>query len=121
MYPPIAPRYLGALGLLLLFLFVLLQLGVIEAAYYKLGMSYRAILGLLLLSVFGSYINIPVASTPAGWLVHDREVIINGVPYVIPHIVQIGRSVIAVNVGGALLPALLSIYLLVRVGGVLLQ
>jgi uncharacterized membrane protein len=117
MYPPIALRYLGVFGLVLLFLFVLLELEVIEVVYAKLGMSPRAIVSLLLLTIFGSYINIPVTSTPAEQLVHDQELFVNGIPYIIPHIVQVGRTVIAVNVGGALIPALVSIYLLIRAGG----
>jgi uncharacterized membrane protein len=117
MYPPIDPLYLGVLGLVLLFLFVLLELEVIEVVFHKLGISHRAIVSLLLLTILGSYINIPVASIPAEQLVHDQELVVNGIPYIIPHVVQVGRTVIAVNVGGALIPALLSIYLLVRAGG----
>ena len=117
MYPPIALRYLGVFGLAALFLFALLELEIIEVVYHKLGISHRAIVSLLLLTILGSYVNIPVASTRAERLVHDQEVVANGIPYIAPHVVQAGRTVIAVNVGGALIPALLSIYLLLRVGG----
>jgi len=34
MYPPMAFRYLGVFGLLLLFLFVLIELQIIEVAYH---------------------------------------------------------------------------------------
>ncbi len=117
MYPPIAPRYLGAFGVALLLLFALLELEVIEVVHHKLGISHRAIIGLLLLTILGSYINIPVASTAAKELVHDQELVANGIPYIVPQVVEVGRTVIAVNVGGALIPALLSVYLLLRVGG----
>ena len=117
MYPPIALRYLGVFGLAALFLLALLELQIIEAAYHKLGMSHRAIVSLLLVTILGSYINIPVSSTPAEQLVHDQEVVVNGIAYIVPQVVQVGRTVIAINVGGALIPALLSIYLLLRVGG----
>ncbi len=117
MYPPIALRYLSVFGLAALFLLALLELQIIEAAYHKLGMSHRAIVSLLLVTILGSYINIPVSSTPAEQLVHDQEVVVNGIAYIVPQIVQVGRTVIAINVGGALIPALLSIYLLLRVGG----
>jgi hypothetical protein len=53
MYPPIALRYLGVFGLAALFL---LELQIIEAAYHKLGMSHRAIVSLLLVTIPGSYI-----------------------------------------------------------------
>ncbi len=117
MYPPVALRYLGVFGLAALFLLALLELQIIEAAYHKLGMSHRAIVTLLLVTILGSYINIPVSSTPAAQLVHDQEVVVNGIAYIVPQVVQVGRTVIAINVGGALIPALLSIYLLLRVGG----
>lgn len=69
-YPPIAPLprcardatslcVTGALGY--------------RGGLYKLGVSYQAILGLWLLSVFGSYINIPVASTPDGGGTRSRS------------------------------------------------
>jgi uncharacterized membrane protein len=117
MYPPMAPRYLGVFGLLLVFLFALIELQIIEVAYYKLGISRRAMASLLLLTILGSYINIPIISFPAEQLVQDQELIVNGMPYLVPRAVEVGRSVIAVNVGGALIPVLLSVYLLVRVGG----
>jgi|HubBroStandDraft_1064217.scaffolds.fasta_scaffold277503_2 hypothetical protein len=53
MYPPIALRYLGVFGLAALFL---LELQIIEAAYHKQGMSHRAIVSLLLVTILGSYI-----------------------------------------------------------------
>jgi uncharacterized membrane protein len=117
MYPPMAPRYLGVFGLFLIFLFVLIELQIIEVAYYKLDISRRAMTSLLLLSILGSYINIPIVAFPAEQLVQDQELIVNGIPYLVPHAVEGGRSVSAVNVGGALIPTLLSIHLLVHVGG----
>ena len=117
MYPPIALRYLGVFGLVALFLFALLELQVIEVVFSRLGISHRAIVSLLLLTILGSYINIPIATIAAQQLVHDQELVVNGIPYIVPHIAQAGKTVIAINVGGALIPAVLSIYLLVRVGG----
>jgi uncharacterized membrane protein len=115
MYPPISAPFLGLFGLVLVFLFALLELEIIEVAFHKLGMSHRAIVGLLLLTIFGSYINIPVGAIAAKKLVHNTTVIINGIPYVVPHVVEAGRTVVAINVGGALIPSLLSLYLLGRV------
>ena len=117
MYPPIAPRYLGVFGLVLVFLFVLLEFQIIQVVYHKLGISHRAIVALLLMTILGSYINVPVAAIPAQNLIHDQVVVVNGMPYIVPHVVALGRTVIAINVGGALIPAILSIYVLVRIGG----
>jgi len=117
MYPPIALPYLGLLGLALVILFVLLEMEVIEVVYHKLGISHRAIVSLLLVTIMGSYVNIPVAALPAKQLVQNQMLTVNGIPYVVPHVAQVGRTVIAVNVGGALIPAPLSVYLMLKVGG----
>jgi uncharacterized membrane protein len=119
MYSPLTLPFLGLLVFALLILFVLLEIGVIEAAYQKLGMSHRAVSGLLMLTIFGSYINIPVGSIAAKELLHDRVVIVNGMEYVVPQVQAVGHTIIAVNLGGAVIPILLSVYLLWRVGGFL--
>jgi len=117
MYSPLTLPFLGLLGLALLFLFAMLEIGVIQSAYHKLGMSHRAISGLLMLTILGSYINIPLGSIASGPLIHDRVIVVNGIEYVVPHVQEAGRTIIAINVGGALIPILLSAYLLWRVGG----
>jgi uncharacterized membrane protein len=119
MYSPLTLPFLGLLGLALVFLFVMLEIGVIESAYHKLGMSHRAITGLLMLTMFGSYINIPIGSIASRALIHDRIIAANGIDYVVPHVQEAGRTIIAINLGGALIPLLLSAYLLWRVGGIM--
>lgn len=119
LYSPLTLPYLGLLGFLLAIVIVMIEIGVIEAAYEKLGMSHRAITGLLLLTIFGSYVNIPVAAIHAGYLMHNRVIIANGIPYVVPDVQSAGRTLIAINVGGALIPILLTAWLLIRVGGTL--
>jgi uncharacterized membrane protein len=110
---------MGLLGLLLIVVFALLEIGVIEAAYYKLGMSHRTITVLLMLTIMGSYLNLPIGTIGSGNLMHNTVVIANGVAYVVPGVRQVDHTVIAVNVGGALIPVLVAGYLLVRVGGLL--
>jgi uncharacterized membrane protein len=119
MYSPLTFPFLGLLGLVLVLLFVMLEIGVIESAYHKLGMSHRAISGLLMLTIVGSYINIPVGSIASDALIHDRVIVVNGIEYVVPHVQEAGRTIIAINLGGALIPILLSAFLLWRVGGLL--
>jgi uncharacterized membrane protein len=119
MYSPLTLPFLGLLGLALIFIFALLEIGVIEAAYHKLGMSHRAITGLLLLTIFGSYVNIPIGAIHTASLIHDRVIIVNGMPYVVPQVQAAGHTVLAINFGGALIPILLSAYLLWRIGGVI--
>jgi uncharacterized membrane protein len=49
-------------------------------------------------------------------MVSGQEVTFFGMRYVIPRVEEWPRTVIAVNVGGAVIPTLLSLYLLVKTG-----
>jgi uncharacterized membrane protein len=69
---------------------------------------------LLFLSLVGSYVNIPVAELPPEEVISNREVSYFGISYVVPQVEEWPRTIIAVNVGGALIPTFLSLYLLVK-------
>ncbi|HLH75323.1 MAG TPA: DUF1614 domain-containing protein [Candidatus Binataceae bacterium] len=119
MYPPVSSPMLGLLALLLIVLVAFIEIGVIEYAYARLGISHRAITSLLLLTIAGSLINIPVASVSTRQMVAGQTIYVFGVPYVSPPVISVGHTVIAINLGGALIPTLLSLYLLLRLGGLL--
>jgi uncharacterized membrane protein len=110
--------HVGLLGILLLFLIAMLEVGIIESAYQKLGMSHRAVTLLLFLSIFGSYINIPIAtvstSSPAPAVYHHHIYNLSYIPALRPNP---DDTIITINVGGAVIPVLLSAYLLMRFGG----
>jgi uncharacterized membrane protein len=111
-----SPLHIGLLGVVLLFLIAMLEVGIIESAYQKLGMSHRAVTLLLLLSIFGSYINIPIATISSPPVVHHYDVYnLNYIPGLLPNP---GDTIVAVNLGGAVIPVFLSAYLLMRVGGI---
>src|SRR5437879_7587823 len=74
----------------------------------------RYVMVILLLSLFGSSINIPVAHLPGEEVLTPRVVEVSGVRYIIPEIQETRGTIIAVNVGGALIPTLLSLYLLIK-------
>ena len=113
-----SPVHVGLLGVILLFLIAMLEIGIIESAYYKLGMSHRAITSLLLLSIFGSYINIPIARISAAPILQQYHHHVYNLSY-IPGLLPVsGDTIVAINLGGAVIPVLLSVYLLLRVGGV---
>ncbi len=111
-----SPVHIGLLSIVLLFLIAILEVGIIESAYQKLGMSHRAVTLLLLLSIFGSYINIPVATISSPPVVHHHH--IYNLSYIRALLPNPDDTIIAVNLGGAVIPVLLSAYLLMRVGGV---
>jgi uncharacterized membrane protein len=95
-------------------LVLLIQLGILRYAYIRIGISSRAALLLLLGSLIGSYVNIPVAELAEQQIMSGREITYFGVHYVVPVVVDWPGTVVAVNVGGALIPSLMSIYLLVK-------
>jgi uncharacterized membrane protein len=113
-YIPLAVPFFIALFLFFLFVVVLIELRILEYAYEKVGVDRRYIFLLLLLSIMGSYINIPVFQLPPETLLTPRIVDFFGMRYVIPAATERPGTVIAVNLGGAVIPAILSIYLVAR-------
>jgi uncharacterized membrane protein len=112
-YFPISPFFLLLLFVALALVVALIQLKVITYAYEKIGVPREYVFTILLLSLFGSAINIPIAEMPARNIVVERHVDFLGVRYIIPQIEHHGRTILAVNLGGALIPVGLSIYLLI--------
>jgi uncharacterized membrane protein len=113
-YLPLALSHFSILALILLVLVAWIEVQALRSAYMSMGLSRHAAVLLLLASLGGSYLNIPVAQLPAQHIVSDREVWFFGMHYVIPEVISQPGTVIAVNVGGALIPGLLSLYLYVR-------
>jgi uncharacterized membrane protein len=111
-YLPLAPAFFAILAGIFLILVVLIQIRVLRYAYMTLGISSGAALLLLLGSLVGSYINIPVAHLPNRIVQSGQVVSFFGMRYVVPVAKQWPGTVIAVNVGGAVIPGLLSLYLL---------
>ena len=113
-YLPLAPPFFLLLVALFIALLLLIQLGLLRYAYMSLGMSSGAALFLLFASLIGSYFNIPVAYLPEQRLLSGQEIDFFGMRYVIPYVRQSPGTLIAVNVGGAVIPVILSTYLLLR-------
>jgi uncharacterized membrane protein len=114
-YLPLSPQYFSFLVIVFLILIALIQIQALRFVYTRLGISAPAALLLLFASLVGSYINIPIAELPAQRVIINEPVVsFFGVPYVIPRAVDWPGTIIAVNVGGALVPGLLSLYLLAR-------
>jgi uncharacterized membrane protein len=65
-------------------------------------------------SLLGSYFNIPILHLPAETVLSGREVDFFGMRYAVPVVVQWPGTIIAVNVGGAIIPSLTSLYLMAR-------
>jgi uncharacterized membrane protein len=109
-------------GLPLLFLLLLLlsllvlfiKLRVLAYAYRKVGVHPRYMLAVLLLTLAGGHVNIPLYAVPVGQLAAPQEVRRFARTYRVPDAVREGSTVVGINVGGALIPIAVSIYLLRR-------
>jgi uncharacterized membrane protein len=93
---------------------VWIEVRAFRLASMRLGLGSSAALILLLASLAGSYLDIPVAQLPARHIVSRHLISFFGMDYVVPTVVDWPGTVIAVNVGGAVIPGLLSLYLFVR-------
>jgi uncharacterized membrane protein len=113
-YLPFAlPFFLFFFGLFV-FLLVLIQLHVLHYAYAKLGLSSGAALLVLLASLIGSYFNIPVTELSQREVRSGEVIEFFGMRYIVPVVTDWPKTVIAVNIGGAVIPTLLSLYLLIK-------
>jgi uncharacterized membrane protein len=113
-YLPLSPAFFTILVGLFILLTILIEVGILRYAYMRLGISSRAALILLLVSLIGSYVNIPVAELPDQHILSGQEIDVFGMRYMVPVVVDWPGTIIAINVGGALIPTLVSLYLLAR-------
>jgi uncharacterized membrane protein len=115
-YIPFSLTFLLLLILVLIFGLTFLFIGGIISAFMKIGFSIEDAFLILLLSLVGSSINIPLTTlrsdTP---VVQETYIRVFGVAYRVPfRRVTRNETTIAVNVGGAVIPILISAYLLLK-------
>jgi uncharacterized membrane protein len=110
---PLTPLFLFGLFVIAV-LVASVEIGVLRYAYQRIGIARRHVFAVLLATLLGSYVNIPVAELPPENVLSNQVVSFYGIEYVIPRVQEWPRTIIAVNVGGALIPTLLSLYLLVK-------
>lgn len=113
-YLPLTPVLFSFLVFLFIGLVILIQLRILRYAYMRLGVSPGAALMLLFGSLIGSYFNIPITVLPGQTVQSGQIVDFFGMQYVVPYVVSSPGTVIAVNVGGAVIPTLMSTYLVIR-------
>jgi uncharacterized membrane protein len=113
-YIPIALPFFLLFWLLVGFIVVLIQIGILQYVFESMGVSRRYMFSLLVLCLLGSYVNIPVAQLPPEQMRSGEIVSFYGMRYVVPVLVTRPGTVIAVNLGGAVIPVILSIYLMAK-------
>jgi uncharacterized membrane protein len=110
-YLPMTPGFFAIL--IGIFLFVII-LRLVRYAFESLGVSSGTAMFLLLASLVGSIFNIPIAELPPERVMSDQVVNFFGMHYAVPVVSHWAGTVIAVNVGGAVIPTLMSLYLLAK-------
>jgi uncharacterized membrane protein len=113
-YLPLTPGLFSILVLLFAGLIILIQLRILRYAYMKLGVGPGMALALLFGSLIGSYFNIPVTVLPGQTIQSGEVVDFYGMRYVVPVVSSWPGTVLAVNIGGAVIPTLMSTYLVLR-------
>jgi uncharacterized membrane protein len=110
-FPPLIFLLMLAFFLAALLLLPFLLLGIIGGAFIKLGLSPSLMFWLLVFTLIGSMVNIPIYTLKSGESLGDSVVSYYGMRVRLPRPPHPGQTVLAVNVGGAVIPTALSLYL----------
>jgi uncharacterized membrane protein len=92
----------------------LIQIGIMRYVYLRLGISPTSAMLLLFGSLLGAYVNIPLYHIPEETVVVRQQVDFFGMEYAVPTEVDWPGMIVAINLGGAVIPTLLSLYLLAK-------
>ncbi len=108
--------FIALLFVMLAGLLILISFDLIGLAFRKLGFSPIYSVLLLFLSLIGSYMNIPVKEiTSREPLISGRVIDYYWFKYIIPPVEVERRTLIAINLGGAVIPVFISVYLFTKV------
>jgi uncharacterized membrane protein len=113
-YLPLGLPHFSLLAVIWFVAVMWIEVRAFRLATMRIGLGSTAALILLLASLAGSYLNIPVTQLPEQQIVSGQIISFFGMDYVVPTVTDWPGTVIAVNVGGAVIPGLLSLFLLIR-------
>ena len=113
-YVPLSGGIAALFFAILVALAILIQIGLLNRLSSALGLDPFVVLFILFASLLGSYINLPLVRLPEERVVSREVVEIMGVPFLAPVAVDWPGTILAINVGGAVIPIALSVYLLMR-------
>lgn len=105
------PVRLLLLAVAIAFLVVFVQIGVLQVTFHKLGLSADSAALLLMVTLFGSMLNLPLFTVPTDPAAQEKR--LHELPRMLLKRIQVipGKTIIAVNVGGCVVPAAFSLYL----------
>jgi uncharacterized membrane protein len=113
-FPPLVFLFMLLFFAFALVLLPFLWVGLIGNAFIKLGLSPAMIFWLLIFTLLGSLVNIPLTRLPGEEVMVEEEIRYFGMRVRLPRQRLRHQTVLAVNVGGALIPLGLSLFLLTR-------
>ena len=111
MRPPFSAYQFLFLLFILVLVVIIIQVGAFTMALEKLGLSAHSAMLLLACTLMGSAINLPLFSMKAEEPSEEARQIFNGLLFGRP-LPFTGKTIVAVNVGGALIPVSFSGYLI---------
>lgn len=111
-YPRVKASFTVLLFMTLVVLFILISINLSGMAFMKLGFPPEYSVYFLFLSLLGSYVNIPIKKVMSDVpIISGQKIDFHWSSYVASP-VDIGRSTsIAVNLGGAVIPVVMSVFL----------
>ena len=114
-FSPLGILFFIFLVFIAIFLFIFIHIGLITIAFERLGLSEFQAFSFLLISLLGSNINFPIKRIKGPPVSPPQDVVrFFGVPYRIPEPASSGDTIIAINLGGAIVPFILSCYLMAQ-------
>jgi uncharacterized membrane protein len=112
LYAPLGMGFFVALTIAGLLIIGLVALDALSYVHHRIGISIGWMAIILAAALLGSTINIPVARLPAEVRQESATVTWFGVTYRVPLAIRTRSTTIAVNVGGAIVPTAVAIYLI---------
>ena len=122
-YNPLGIIFALVLVVLLFFAVSILFLGVVSTAFTRVGFHWQDALTFMAISFIGSGINLPLTTLRSeAPVITDAYAKVFGVTYRIPVMEQIHQdTILAINLGGAVVPTLISLFLLARFPSIILS
>jgi uncharacterized membrane protein len=113
-FNPISVLFFIVFLILLFGLFFFVQIGVLTTAFVKIGISPQYMFTLLFFTLVGSGVNIPIKRIREESLCNEEEIRFYGIRYKLPIPRQPCTTILAINLGGAVIPVLVSLYVLAK-------
>ena len=112
LHAPLGTVFFLASAVVGLLVIGLVALDALSYVYHRIGISLGWMAIITAAALLGSMINIPVARLRAEVRQTSTTVTVFGVTYRVPLAIRTGSTTIAVNVGGAIVPTAVAIYLI---------